>query len=741
LLAVADPLSHTNTFGYDADGHCLATTNAAQEVTRQTWDARGKLLQLTDGANHTSTRVYDSAGNQTVLTNRNGNPWYFQFDGANRLISTITPMGRSNLFVFNHQGLLTTNIDPAKQISAFSFDAKGRLSSRADTAGTNYYVCDANDNLTSVAEAGNTNFWTYDGNNRVSAYTDIAGNVIRYRYDANGNVTNLVYPGNRTVAYVYDTLNRLTNVTDWAQRKTSIGYDLASHVTSITRPNGSYRTMGYDSAGELTNIVEQMANTLPIAWFRFNWTNSGNMAWEFAAPLPHPVTVPTRTMTYDNDNRLLTFQLGASTPLNVVSDADGNLTSAPLLTNALVTCTFDARNRLSNAGGVTNTYDPAGNRVGITIGTNATVFVINPNAALPQVLLRIKNGVTNYYVYGGAGLLYQVTESATATNTLTYHYDYRGSTIALTGNNGLVTDRIEYSAYGLTTYRAGTNDTPFLFNGKLGVQTDPNGLLYMRARYYNPYLCRFISADPSGFAGGLNHYAYANGNPVSYVDPFGLGAVGESSVDLSWFNAPTPQQTQVQNVLAGFVNFVTLGAANLVSSATTGQDMQGNNLNVADAFQHTLEAGTFVASLALSLPTGGGSLEAEGALEVGLGDAAETTVEINASKLDYLFGNVTSDAHNTARSLQNAAQLNRIGIQNTSEGAQILTENLTSAAQGNANIISAFSKTLPDGSVINLQTRGSLLSGPGGFLKLESTWQVMPDGTMRFSTAIPKGGL
>ena len=121
--------------------------------------------------------------------------------------------------------------------------------------------------------------------------------------------------------------------------------------------------------------------------------------------------------------------------------------------------------------------------------------------------------------------------------------------------------------------------------------------------------------------------------------------------------------------------------------------------------------------------------------------AAETTVEINASKFDYLFGNVTSDAHNTARSLQNAAQLNRVGIQNTSEGAQILTENLTSAAQGNANIISAFSKTLPDGSVINLQTRGSLLSGPGGFLKLESTWQVMPDGTMRFSTAIPKGGL
>ncbi len=52
--------------------------------------------------------------------------------------------------------------------------------------------------------------------------------------------------------------------------------------------------------------------------------------------------------------------------------------------------------------------------------------------------------------------------------------------------------------------------------------TDPNGLLYMRARYYNPYLCRFINADPSGFKGGLNMYAFANGNPVSYLDPFGL---------------------------------------------------------------------------------------------------------------------------------------------------------------------------------------------------------------------------
>jgi RHS repeat-associated protein len=204
-------------------------------------------------------------------------------------------------------------------------------------------------------------------------------------------------------------------------------------------------------------------------------------------------------------------------------DLDGNLTNGPILSTNFSAYTYDARNRLLNAGGVTNVYDALNNRIGQTFGTNKIAYVVNPNAKLPQVLMRIKNGVTNYYIYG-AGLLYQITQTATATNTLTYHYDYRGSTVALSGDNGLVTDRIEYSAYGLTNYRLGTNDTPFLFNGRYGVQTDSNGLLYMRSRYYNPYLCRFVNPDPSGFKGGMNFYAYANGNPVSYLDPFGLSA-------------------------------------------------------------------------------------------------------------------------------------------------------------------------------------------------------------------------
>ena len=92
--------------------------------------------------------------------------------------------------------------------------------------------------------------------------------------------------------------------------------------------------------------------------------------------------------------------------------------------------------------------------------------------------------------------------------------DCRGSTVALTDTNGNPTDvdpvqplRHDHLSLSEQTTRL------FSTTARYGVQTDPNGLLYMRARYYNPYIARFINADPSGFGGGLNFYLFCNDNP------------------------------------------------------------------------------------------------------------------------------------------------------------------------------------------------------------------------------------
>ena len=93
---------------------------------------------------------------------------------------------------------------------------------------------------------------------------------------------------------------------------------------------------------------------------------------------------------------------------------------------------------------------------------------------------------------------------------------------------------------------------------------DQNGLLSMRARYYNPYLCRFISQDPAGFGGGLNFYTAFNGNPVIYLDPFGLNAYATGDNFWTWLG---------QEAFNGSVNTVlnATGASSLMpSSLSTG---------------------------------------------------------------------------------------------------------------------------------------------------------------------------
>jgi RHS repeat-associated protein len=255
----------------------------------------------------------------------------------------------------------------------------------------------------------------------------------------------------------------------------------------------------------------------------------------------------------------------------------------------------------------------------------------------------VRNGVTNYYVYG-PGLLYEVTETAATTSTLTYHSDLRGSTVALTDANGNVTDRIEYSAYGAITYRAGTNDTPFLFNGRYGVQTDLNGLLYMQARYYNPYICRFINPDPAGFAGGLNWYAYADGNPVSMIDPFGLGAEeGWGGATATWINRHLVHPLNSVSTTSTTVNFAAYMASSIVGGLgdllRLGQGTAEATYNAQDGWDVAIGITQDIQRAAGLTAIVGGGIEGfiDGPEAADLGDLG---VDISKAELDTLYPRV-----------------------------------------------------------------------------------------------------
>ena len=78
----------------------------------------------------------------------------------------------------------------------------------------------------------------------------------------------------------------------------------------------------------------------------------------------------------------------------------------------------------------------------------------------------------------------------------------------------------------------------FLYNGSYGVATDENVLYYMRVRYYNSDIKRFINQDIKvgdiGSSQSLNRYAYCEGNPVSQMDPFGLSPQSGNEGGFKW---------------------------------------------------------------------------------------------------------------------------------------------------------------------------------------------------------------
>jgi len=125
-----------------------------------------------------------------------------------------------------------------------------------------------------------------------------------------------------------------------------------------------------------------------------------------------------------------------------------------------------------------------------------------------------------------------------ARETLFVHQDYLGSLDAMSDPSGRIVERHSYDAFGAPRNPDWTKPgaPPRSANGStigFTAQEDDQelGLVNMRGRLYDPRRGRFLSADPrtpSALSIGWNRYAYANDNPLRFVDPSGFDAVTDN---------------------------------------------------------------------------------------------------------------------------------------------------------------------------------------------------------------------
>ncbi|MBC8526842.1 MAG: RHS repeat protein [Candidatus Cloacimonetes bacterium] len=511
---ITDNLSHTTTYDYDDVSRLTSMTNANNQTTSYTYFNNDLLQGVTDANDNTTTYTYDDNDNLETVTNAENQTTTLTYNNKDLIESISNPLSQQTSYTYFDNGKLQTKTKPDGQTINYSYDDKGRLSNISGGTINGIISYDNNNNIVHIND-NNGDIWfnDYDGLNRLEYYTDYYENEVHYNYDESSNITSIIYQDNKTVTYTYYDNNQLETVTDWNGNTTTYTYRADGTLQGIQYPNGINCSFEYDLASRLIGLRNSIGQDT-INSYSYTLDDIGNhTSVDLTEPFSNPIISElNESYEYNDANQILS---AGSVTFN--HDENGNMTQRS--GNTTTNYTWDILNRLTNVD-VNNTsyvYDLFGNRCAVTENDVTTRYVLDINGPMSIVIMETdENGnVINYYIYG-LGLISRIDAN---NNTNYYHYDSIGSTIAMTDENGIITHKYAYGPFGQVLQHEEEDDNSFRYVGKYGVMYEDNGLYFMRARYYNPQIGRFISEDPIW---DFNLYAYGGNNPIIKIDPLGL---------------------------------------------------------------------------------------------------------------------------------------------------------------------------------------------------------------------------
>jgi RHS repeat-associated protein len=373
---------------------------------------------------------------------------------------------------------------------------------------------------------------------------------LSYAYDPVGNITEIqdaaqpkIFFNNAVVSassrYVYDAMYRLTQGggREHAAADPQPEYDY-NDLPRINLPQpGDGQAMRnyieqyqYDPVGNILRVVHQANNG--------NWTR--------------------RYESDSQSNRLLSTSLPGDPIAPPYSakygyDSHGNMTQMPHL--AQIDWDFKDELHIVDLGGggtAYYVYDAAGNRVRKVIErqgnlTEERIYLGGYEVFRQSLGNVLKLERQSLHVMDDEKRVALVETKTIDTQSpisnpqslVRYQLDnHLGSTVLELDDVGAIISYEEYYPYGGTSHQAGRSVAEvslkrYRYTGK--ERDDETGLYYHRARYYAPWLGRWISSDPGGLRDGLNLYRYASANPIRYLDPGGT----QSRVPIGLVGAPT----------------------------------------------------------------------------------------------------------------------------------------------------------------------------------------------------------
>ena len=496
-------LNLTSSTVYDNVSRVKTVADFKNLQTKYEYDNNDNLTKETNAMNYSTTTAYDANDNLQSITNAKGGVTTLGYDAATDWLTSISFGGATKQFAYNVDGSLKTYTKPDGTALSSTYDGLGRLL----TDGVNSYTYDSNMRLSTITRNNKTITLTYDGFNRIGVvdYNDFANNKVVYGYDGSGNIVSVTYPGGKTVKYTYDGLNRMKTVVDWNNKTITYNYRTDNQPESVLYPNGMTTTYSYDNGARLIGKTTKRGDNTVIAGYTYQLDSVGNITKETRTE-PYTDQMLTKedvTYSYTASNRI---QSAGST--SYTFDANGNTTK-----RGSASYTWDASDMLLTGDGYTYEYDGMGKR-----RANGIKRYMIDIMGMGNVLAETNtSGTPTYYYLHGMGLEARIKPDGT---TEYYVSDYRGSIVAMVDATAAanVTHKYQYDEYGNVTQQQESDSNPFRYVGKYGVMYENDHLYYMRARYYDPTIGRFLSEDP---VWSTNLYPYADNNSVMSVDPMG----------------------------------------------------------------------------------------------------------------------------------------------------------------------------------------------------------------------------